>query len=998
MANSSTVSSGDLATATQYNNLRSDVLDTSTGHVHDGTNGRGDAQTILQVSGTPLVVENSTDATSNQVLLLRGDNSTRADGDEVYVSFYLNDSGGNSTEFARITAEAVDVTDGQEDGQLRFGVAKTNGTITDVFTINSSTGGETSMTLDVSGDLTLDADGGDIFFKDGGTTFGSATNNSGNLIIKSGTTTALNFSGADVTVAGDLTITGDDLKMTTNTDTYILVADGTSYNPVAVSGDVTIANNGAVTIANDAVESGMLNDNVISGQTELASGGIAAADELPISDGGTLKKIGVDNFIIDAPALLAEAAIANGDYVVFLDGGATGSAKKEALADVATLFAGTGISASSSVLSIDAAQTGITSLLATDIKIGEDDQTKIDFEDANTINFYANNAKEVVLAENSLSPGTSDGTALGTTSLMWSDLFVASGGVINFNNGDMTLTHSSNTLTAAGGTVATAALTTSTIVASGIVKTDDTTNATSTTDGSLQTDGGLSVVLDAVFGDDVSLLTDSAVLGFGADKDTTLTHTDGTGLTLNSTNKLTFGDAASFIQQSADGTLRIDGEAIIDLNASTRVDVSGDLKVGGEVQTASIGYTDGDNAITIADGGGATFPQKAVFSGEVEVDGALNIDGSVDADVTDVQVDSSGDIDLVSTNNAASAIYLHANGGTSETITLHSDQGTSKTEGAASIELLSDVGGIELKSGLNASQAIHLIADGGTSETILIRADQGTSANAIYLQADAGGMKFEAASDIILGTDAKLYLNETADGDITTGISINQGAADDDVMSLKSSDVDHPMTGVAETDTYGQFAKVIGASGGLKISGYSDLGYFATSIRAYAGAAPNEVHTASGLGIINLDTFMTDGSTGTTAPSGNDNILAVTTTGASAKFIIDADGDIFYDGSAAAYDGEDDISLLRAVQKAVAPDKVVSQEFDKFLTANEDDLVALGILGGKRQGVPDEDRGLVCLTKLTQLLTGAAVQLYGQLTEKEERIQALETKMLAIGG
>ena len=998
MANSSTVSSGDLATATQYNNLRSDVLDTSTGHVHDGTNGRGDAQTILQVSGTPLVVENSTDATSNQVLLLRGDNSTRADGDEVYVSFYLNDSGGNSTEFARITAEAVDVTDGQEDGQLRFGVAKTNGTITDVFTINSSTGGETSMTLDVSGDLTLDADGGDIFFKDGGTTFGSATNNSGNLIIKSGTTTALNFSGADVTVAGDLTITGDDLKMTTNTDTYILVADGTSYNPVAVSGDVTIANNGAVTIANDAVESGMLNDNVISGQTELASGGIAAADELPISDGGTLKKIGVDNFIIDAPALLAEAAIANGDYVVFLDGGATGSAKKEALADVATLFAGTGISASSSVLSIDAAQTGITSLLATDIKIGEDDQTKIDFEDANTINFYANNAKEVVLAENSLSPGTSDGTALGTTSLMWSDLFVASGGVINFNNGDMTLTHSSNTLTAAGGTVATAALTTSTIVASGIVKTDDTTNATSTTDGSLQTDGGLSVVLDAVFGDDVSLLTDSAVLGFGADKDTTLTHTDGTGLTLNSTNKLTFGDAASFIQQSADGTLRIDGEAIIDLNASTRVDVSGDLKVGGEVQTASIGYTDGDNAITIADGGGATFPQKAVFSGEVEVDGALNIDGSVDADVTDVQVDSSGDIDLVSTNNAASAIYLHANGGTSETITLHSDQGTSKTEGAASIELLSDVGGIELKSGLNASQAIHLIADGGTSETILIRADQGTSANAIYLQADAGGMKFEAASDIILGTDAKLYLNETADGDITTGISINQGAADDDVMSLKSSDVDHPMTGVAETDTYGQFAKVIGASGGLKISGYSDLGYFATSIRAYAGAAPNEVHTASGLGIINLDTFMTDGSTGTTAPSGNDNILAVTTTGASAKFIIDADGDIFYDGSAAAYDGEDDISLLRAVQKAVAPDKVVSQEFDKFLNANEDDLVALGILGGKRQGVPDEDRGLVCLTKLTQLLTGAAVQLYGQLTEKEERIQALETKMLAIGG
>ena len=103
------------------------------------------------------------------------------------------------------------------------------------------------------------------------------------------------------------------------------------------------------------------------------------------------------------------------------------------------------------VVSAAGAITGITSLLATDIKIGEDDETKIDFEDANTINFYANNAKEVVLAENSISPGTSDGTALGTTSLMWSDLFLADGGVINLNNGDVLLTHSSNTLTLTGG-------------------------------------------------------------------------------------------------------------------------------------------------------------------------------------------------------------------------------------------------------------------------------------------------------------------------------------------------------------------------------------------------------------------------------------------------------------------------------------------------------------------------------------------------------------------
>ena len=60
------------------------------------------------------------------------------------------------------------------------------------------------MLLDSAGDIILDADGGDVFFKDAGTTFGSATNTSGNLIIKSGTTTALTFSGANATLAGTL--------------------------------------------------------------------------------------------------------------------------------------------------------------------------------------------------------------------------------------------------------------------------------------------------------------------------------------------------------------------------------------------------------------------------------------------------------------------------------------------------------------------------------------------------------------------------------------------------------------------------------------------------------------------------------------------------------------------------------------------------------------------------------------------------------------------------
>ena len=49
-------------------------------------------------------------------------------------------------------------------------------------------------------------------------------------------------------------------------------------------------------------------------------------------------------------------------------------------------------------LALAAAQTTITSLLATDIKIGEDDQTKIDFETADEIHFYAANAEQVFVS------------------------------------------------------------------------------------------------------------------------------------------------------------------------------------------------------------------------------------------------------------------------------------------------------------------------------------------------------------------------------------------------------------------------------------------------------------------------------------------------------------------------------------------------------------------------------------------------------------------------
>lgn len=56
----------------------------------------------------------------------------------------------------------------------------------------------------------------------------------------------------------------------------------------------------------------------------------------------------------------------------------------------------------------------------------------------------------VTVSVNPFAPTTTDGVALGSTTKMWSDLFLASGAVINFNNGNVTITHAAGQLTLVG--------------------------------------------------------------------------------------------------------------------------------------------------------------------------------------------------------------------------------------------------------------------------------------------------------------------------------------------------------------------------------------------------------------------------------------------------------------------------------------------------------------------------------------------------------------------
>ena len=155
----------------------------------------------------------------------------------------------------------------------------------------------------------------------------------------------------------------------------------------------------------------------------------------------------------------------------------------------------------------------------------------------------------------------------------------------------------------------------------------------------------LTVDDDLIVSDDVTLKSDSAVLGFGADTDTTLTHTDGTGLTLNGTNKLTFGDTASFVHQSSDGVLTVDGEATIDLNASTAVLVSNDLKLDSDAAVLGFGVNNDvtlthvhDSALLLNDAIKMTFRDSAL-SVSSTTDGQLDVDADTEVEITAPTID-----------------------------------------------------------------------------------------------------------------------------------------------------------------------------------------------------------------------------------------------------------------------------------------------------------------------------------------------------------------------
>jgi hypothetical protein len=273
-------------------------------------------------------------------------------------------------------------------------------------------------------------------------------------------------------------------------------------------------------------------------------------------------------------------------------------------------------------------------------------------------------------------------------------------------------------------------------------------------------------------------------------------------------------DASAIALVATAGGVTIDSAGILELNSSAGVISIGNNNVNQNINVA----TAGTRTLTL----GTTTTTIDLNAAGITIDGTtLSIDSTDTTNLTmtadnvadktltisatntgmglgNIDITSDGITTITSTSNQASAIYLHTNGGTSETIKIHADQGTN----AASIDIMSSAGGITLNaldkvaitndmtvggtfdvngnttldkvtidttdgdflvSGpnkitlsttANKASAISLTTNGGINETIVIKNTQGTTASALTLVATAGGITIDSADTLELNSSA----------------------------------------------------------------------------------------------------------------------------------------------------------------------------------------------------------------------------------------------------
>jgi hypothetical protein len=285
---------------------------------------------------------------------------------------------------------------------------------------------------------------------------------------------------------------------------------------------------------------------------------------------------------------------------------------------------------------------------------------------------------------------------------------------------------------------------------------------------------------------------------------------------------------------------------------------------------------------------------------------------------------------------------------------------------------------ISLQESASAISEIEMTATGaaGYVGQIQLRAygNSGSTQSFVLLQGDSTD---NADSYVIAGP--RLFIGESSNANQVRGITLNQLANSDEILSLRSSNVaavysDH------EADSYGVFQKVEAAAGGLLIRGLKDpngINSSAIMMQAFLNeASVNTTKSTAGRAVIELAGFRV-ASEALANMTADGNVFGVRTYRGGATvtiLLLDEDGDLHLDGTTAAFDLEDDVMLVRELNDLLAQPRmqVSAKEMSR--------VVALGI-------VHEDTHGKMVSTKRhSALLRGALLQVDERLRRLEERV------------
>src|SRR3990167_1600002 len=243
------------------------------------------------------------------------------------------------------------------------------------------------------------------------------------------------------------------------------------------------------------------------------------------------------------------------------------------------------------------------------------------------------------------------------------------------------------------------------------------------------------------------------------------------------------------------------------------------------------------------------------------------------------------------------------------------------------------------------------------------------------------------------GFQGIVYINDTANANMTTGLTINQAGADNEIFTLKSSDVGHGVTSISETDSFMMIAKASATGGGVEL--WSIGG--STSSLILKGVAVTADATRSTAGVA---PFMAQGYIGSGVNAvtvGADKNIAAFRDASTTRFILDSDGDSHQDVGTAwtQFDDHDDIAVLNSLAIEVGrPNDPWTQRIRENFAASLDSLLPRQAMTAMKLVTFNADgHHFVNMSKLAMLHTGAIRQLGMRLTKTEKRLASAQREL-----